>query len=78
MTLMQQMDKEEFKKQKKQEYHEIFENLQEAILLFSNNSIAFSNQAFNEIFKGVGIMLEASKKVQDNVLDIEAFRLYRS
>ena len=78
MNIIQVIDKKEFKKQSQHEYHEIFENLEEAILLFSENRITFSNQAFNEIMNGLNISQEESENVKDSLLDIKFFRLYRS
>ena len=44
------------KKSISKEYYEVFQNLDEAIVLFSRGSITFYNQIFNKILKNVKII----------------------
>ena len=59
-------------------YHEIFENIQEGILLFSNNKIEFTNSMFQTILKSINVINELRTSVKDEILlDLKIFKLYR-
>ena len=57
--------------------HEVFENLEEGIVLFKNNTIDFSNKVFHDILNSLGIIESSQSKVDDLILDYRIFTLFR-
>ena len=56
MKLMQKVQEKDHIKQTTHDYNEIFENLEEGIVLFSQNKINFCNHIFNEILFGLKVI----------------------
>jgi len=66
------------KKAMSNEYNEIFANLDEAIILFSNGAINFCNQKVHEVFKSIKIINDVSDEIKNEFMDLKIFKLFRS
>ena len=54
--LIEMMAASQFKKQTSDEMNEIFENLEEGIVIFKNRQINFTNSIFIEILKSINVI----------------------
>ena len=74
--------KEELKRieetqQNDQDYKQMFENLEEGIILYTKGKIYYANKIFNKIIKGLDIIKRKSSTVSDDVMNLKIFKLYR-
>ena len=60
------------------EYNEMFENLEEGILVADKDSVRFSNRIFNNIMKGLNLISDIEDKLNEDVMNKKIFKLYRS
>ena len=67
--------KNELEQKMTREQNEIFENLEEGILLLKDNTINFSNQIFKNIFKDINVIGDHDE-VTDAILDMKVFKLF--
>ena len=77
MELIKITHRKKFEKKMSDELKEIFENLEEGILLIKNNSINFANRMFYKILKSINI-ISSDDLIKDSVLDLKIFCLFRS
>ena len=66
------------KKNFSNENNEIFQNLDEGIIVMQNGAINFSNQLFKEILKSMNVVTDTSVKLTQAVMDMKIFKLHRS
>jgi len=62
------------------EMHEIFSNLNEAILMVQNSSVTFANHVFEDILKSIKAIPQNLKYAEmgKSILDLKIFKLIRS
>jgi hypothetical protein len=81
MELIKVIDRTEFEKKMSNELHQIFENLEEGILLFKNDSVNFTNALFRTILKNVNLINDDRLWIQegslDHILDCKIFKVFR-
>ena len=78
MELIKIINKGDFEKKMSNEVNEIFENLEEGILLIKNNSINFANKMFHQILQNMSIISSNGDNIEEGVLDYKMFRLFRN
>lgn len=60
------------------DYHELLQNLEEGIILVSNNSVNFSNKIFLDILKATKMVDDKSSTIPEDVMDLKIFKLFRA
>ena len=78
MELIKIINKGEFERKMSNELNEVFENLEEGILLIKNNSINFANRMFHKILKNINIINSNTQEIEETILDYKIFRLFRN
>ena len=56
------------------EMFEIFENLEEGIVLFKQDAINFKNQIFIDLLKNINVV---SDDENNDIIDLKIFKLYK-
>ena len=64
-------------KQMSADYHELLQNLEEGIILVSNNTVNFSNNIFLDILKATKMVDDKSSTIPTNAMDLKIFKLFR-
>ena len=78
MELIKIINKGESEKKMSDELNEIFENLEEGIILIKNNSINFANKMFHKILQNIHLIHANENHIHEGILDYKIFRLFRS
>ena len=59
------------------EMNELFENLEEAILVFKHNAINYTNQLLKDILNNINVVVN-NKPISNQILDYKIFKLFES
>ena len=59
------------------EMNELFEHLQEGILVFKDNTINFTNKIFHNILQNINVA-KNNEKISDCILDYKIFKLHEN
>ena len=77
MELVKIIDKGKLEQQISNETQEIFENLEEGIVVLKNNTIDFGNKVFHNILNNIGAIESTHSQIHDQILDYQIFQLFR-
>lgn len=77
MEFIKLINKQELENQQRitQELNEVFENLEEGILILKDKQISYSNQIFKDVLDNVQIEMKGDQTDQD-ILDLKILKVY--